>query len=249
MSTSSPGGVSGAAPENARTPAGAFDEELVSQIANEFYADTPPHEPESAVPKSDPVRGRDVTEEASSLTDVANAPENALGAQGAATPHGMADPGYYFTAHPDTPESPPGTPAAPSAPSPTDALHPESSVDPMSAQGAASQGGSGVTPAAAGGQQQAPAEGGSSPLGAGYVPMPSADEPPGDIPRATPSEPPAPLSADAARPESGLDPTRLQGLVSSMFAGVPSVYGMPQAGQPATPDADMPVQASPSTLR
>ena len=83
MSTTNGGGVSGAAPDGAPTSEGAFDPDLVSRIANEFYADTPPREPESAVPKSDPVRGRDASQEASSLTDVANVPENALGAQGA----------------------------------------------------------------------------------------------------------------------------------------------------------------------
>ena len=43
------------------TPEGAFDEDLVGLIANEFYADTPPHQPEAAIPKGDPVRGRDPT--------------------------------------------------------------------------------------------------------------------------------------------------------------------------------------------
>ena len=49
MSTSSGDGVTGAVPGGTPTPEGVFDVDLVSRIANEFYADTPPHEPESAV--------------------------------------------------------------------------------------------------------------------------------------------------------------------------------------------------------
>jgi len=246
MSTSSGSGVSGAAPDGTPTSESAIDSDLVSRIANEFYADTPPREPESAVPKSDPVRGRDVTEEAASLTDVPNVPENALGAQGAASPHGVADPAYYFLEHPETPESPSGTPNTPMAPAPTDAMHPESSMDPLSAQGGASQSGASVGPAAAGVQEWTPDELGDVPLVAGYVPMPAADEPPGDAPRATPSELPAPASPDAARPEPDFDPARLQALLAPMFEGVPNLYGRPEAGQPATPDMDVPTHAIPT---
>ncbi len=246
MSTSDPGGVVGAVPGGTPTPEGVFDLDLVGQIANEFYADTPPHQPESAVPKSDPVRGRDATEEASSGLDVVNAPENVLGAQGVATPHGVGDPAYYFMEHPESPESPQGTPTTPAAPSPTDALHPESSANPMALQGAASQGGSDSGPAAAGAQQSAPSEVVPDPSISGFAPVPGADAPPSDVPRATPDEPPTPENTSGARPEMTLDPAKLQALGGSMFSGVPSLYGTPEAGQPATPDMDVPTQVNPT---
>nr|MDJ0523087.1 hypothetical protein [Planctomycetota bacterium] len=246
MSTSSGGGVTGAVPGGAPTPEGAFDADLVSRIANEFYADTPPHEPESAVPKSDPVRGRDVTEEMSSFSDVPNAPENLLGAQAAASPHGMADPAYYFLEHPEAPDMPSGTPTTPMPTTPADALHPESSVDPLSMQGGASHAAAAASPAAAGAQEDVPAEVESVPPPAGYVPTPAVDETPSDLPRATPDSPPTPASPDAARPEGDFDPDRLQALVAPMFANVPSLFGMPQAGHPATPDVGFPTHASPA---
>ena len=227
------------------TPEGAFDADLVGKIANEFYADTPPHQPESAIPKSDPVRGRDATEEASSTLDVVNAPENLLGAQGVATPHGVGDPSYYFMEHPEKPDSPSGTPATPTAPSPTDAMRPESSANPMSLQGAGSQLGADSGPATAGAGQMAP-EGLSPDVStAGYAPVPTADQPPADVPRATPSEPPTPENTSGARPEFAFDPAKLQALTAAMFSGVPSLFGTPQAGHPATPDMDVPNQASP----
>lgn len=246
MTTPDADGRGDSGPPKSPTPEGMFSQDLVSQIANEFYADTPPHQPESAIPKSDPVRGRDVTEEASSVTDVANAPENALGAQTAASPHGLADPSYYFLSHPESPESPQGTPTSPATPAPTDAMHPESSVDPLSAQGAASQGGTDATPAAAGGQQEAAPFLGAETTFPNLGFTPSPDEPQMDAPRSTPSEPPAPASADTARPESGFDPTRLQSLTDSMFSGVPSLYGTPEAGTPATPGIDVPGMGAPN---
>ena len=82
MAPAETGGVAGGVPSGTPNAEGVFDEALVGRIANELYADTPPAEPQSAVPKSDPVRGRDVNEEASSLTDVGNVPENALGLPG-----------------------------------------------------------------------------------------------------------------------------------------------------------------------
>ncbi len=241
------GGVVGAVPATSSTsPEGAFDVDLVSLIANELYADTPPHQPESAVPKSDPVRGRDVNEEASSLTDAGNAPENALGLQGVTSPHGLADPSYYFMEHPESPENPQGTPNPPAAPAPTDAMHPESSVDPLSAQGGASQSGADLSPAAAGGQQQVPADTGYDAVPQGLVAAPAPDQPPSDAPRATPSEPPSPAAPDTARPESGLDPTKIQALMGPALGGIPSLFGPADAGHATTPDADVPSAVVPS---
>ncbi len=248
MSTSKGSGASGGglpAGTTPPTPEGFFDQDLVGMIANEFYADTPPHQPESAIPKSDPVRGRDAGEEASSLLDVANQPENALGLQSVATPHGVGDPSYYFMEHPETPESPQGTPSTPNAPSPTDALHPESSANPLGGQGAASQAGADASPAAAGAQQQAPEGLFPDPSSFGVGGMPTPDHPHQDVPRSTPGEPVSPASADQARPESGFDPAKLQALFASSFGGIPSLYGTPEAGKPATPDMDPTQQAAP----
>ena len=246
MTTGEPGGVVGGVPSGTPNPEGVFDVDLVSRIANEFYADTPPAEPQSAMPKSDPVRGRDVNEEASSFTDVGNAPENALGLQGIGSPHGLADPTYYFMEHPETPESPQGTPDAPAAPAPTDAARPESSGDPMAAQGAASQSGSDASPAAAGAQQQVPADTGYDAVPQGFLAPPAPDAQPTEVPRATPSEAPSPAAPDTARPESSLDPTRLQELMGPALGGIPSLFGPAEAGHATTPDADMPASVVPT---